>query len=714
MQPGACGPGWPPAGWSVTTRCWDRLVCVGLTEPGCGSQRVWGIEDDAQGGLWVATSTGLYRLDASAKVVGQWHTLSGQPAGAPYDPALAVLRDHAGVVWIGTSHGLARLVSDTGEVQPVSLPGNAGTISHLMEDGAGRIWIGTRQAGAYMLPADRGQARLVPQTGPAGTTEIGAEVTALLEVTPGRVWIGTYGRGIVDVDVASQVVRRIVHDVYVPSGLNGNGVQALYRDRSGLVWIATEDGLSQDDPATSYLMTFFGNPGRPVGLTGESAMSVLAMPDGSLWTGLQGEGFAVLDPAGRRATGLPGYRVFTLAPSPSGGVLLGTDGGLFLADASGRHVTRLKVPDLEPTPEINVLRTVGDTVWLAPLNGGVLAVRIDPAGSVTVLRREPGPDFTNPVVDMIHALPDGAVAIGTDSGLNLLDPVTGTVERIYADPSNPAGLSAGLVTSVATDRRGRLWVGTATGLDVMESRDHQGRPRFRHLGVADGLPSPSIDSLLVDAAGHIWAATDLGLAVIDPDRLAAQPLRRADGLAITNYWNNSATITASGEMVFGGIGGLTMVSPGAAPAWPYHPPLVVTGVRIGGRLMPNSGLAAAPLVIPADANSLAVEFAALDFSAPEANRYSYRLEGFDRNWIDADAAHRIAAYTNLPPGKYTLWLRGSNPPRRVDGHAHQARCGGPGCLVSDRAVPPGRERGGDPAGAGIAARQQCADAAKAA
>jgi len=67
-----------------------------------------------------------------------------------------------------------------------------------------------------------------------------------------------------------------------------------------------------------------------------------------------------------------------------------------------------------------------------------------------------------------------------------------------------------------------------------------------------------------------------------------------------------------------------------------------------------------PLQITPATNSIAVEFSALDFSAPERNRYAYRLDGFDPAWVDTEASHRVAAYTNLPPGDYTLQLRGSN------------------------------------------------------
>ncbi len=92
--------------------------------------------------------------------------------------------------------------------------------------------------------------------------------------------------------------------------------------------------------------------------------------------------------------------------------------------------------------------------------------------------------------------------------------------------------------------------------------------------------------------------------------------------------------------------------------------MVVTDLRVGGVEQPvgplNGAGTAEPIVLTPDTNSLTVEFAALDFTSPEHNRYAYRLDGFDRDWTETDSSRRLAAYTNLPPGDYVLRLRGSN------------------------------------------------------
>ena len=92
--------------------------------------------------------------------------------------------------------------------------------------------------------------------------------------------------------------------------------------------------------------------------------------------------------------------------------------------------------------------------------------------------------------------------------------------------------------------------------------------------------------------------------------------------------------------------------------------IALTDAHVGGKSMPSSRFngtgSIEPLVVTPEANSVSVEFAALDYSAPERNHYAYRLDGYDRDWVETDAAHRLAAYTNLPPGDYQLRLRGSN------------------------------------------------------
>jgi diguanylate cyclase (GGDEF)-like protein len=423
-------------------------------------------------------------------------------------------------------------------------------------------------------------------------------------------------------------------------------------------------GLCRYDPANSAVLTLQGDPGRKTGLRLNDAPSVLSRPDGSLWVGSEDNGLQILDPAGRRSAALDVPLVFAIAPAADGRIYLGTRVGLFAADQAGRSAGRIDWLTRPPGAPVNALLSMNGLLWLGGGEDGVWALRPAP-GRLAAVRHLSWPALTNDTIYSLAPAPGGKLAAGTDRGFNLIDPASGAVERIVTDPSDPQSLSPGSVMSFAVDRHQRLWVGTdATGIDVMTGRDAAGRPRFHHIGKADGLPDLDISRMMVDRGGRIWASTDRGLAVLDPEDFSARALQAPQGVVVTSYWSNSGDQTADGDIVFGGAGGLTIIQPERVTQWSYRPAVAITGIRLAGRPVlppsPAAGQTGAWLEVPPDQNSLAVEFSALDFSAPELNRYAYRLDGFDRGWIDTDAAHRVATYTNLPPGEYTLRLRGSN------------------------------------------------------
>jgi diguanylate cyclase (GGDEF)-like protein len=308
----------------------------------------------------------------------------------------------------------------------------------------------------------------------------------------------------------------------------------------------------------------------------------------------------------------------------------------------------------------NVTRLLPDQgkLWFGGVDGIWLFEGKGPARRPEMLR-----PLTDQRVTVLKKGTGNVLWIGTQNGLNRLDLTTHALEPILPDAADPAALGAGYISSLLTDRQGRLWVGTFSGgIDVLEGADRMGRSRFHR--ILNGLPNENIDQLLQTADGKIWASTDGGLAVIDPKTYEMRVLRHADGAVLSAYWNGSGALMAHGDLIFGGIGGVTVVRPGLVKPWDYQPPIGVTNAEIGEEEIPpsrfNSGLGEEPVWIPPDNNNLTLGFSALDYTAPERNLYAYKLDGFDKDWIPVDATRRLARYTNLPPGDYVLELRGSN------------------------------------------------------
>ncbi len=648
----------------------ERFVAYPVGAKGLSHVSVRAIADDGDGGVWVATEAGLDHVEAGSDVIEHLRHSDEDPASLPDNRIRALLRDRHGTLWVGTATALTRLDKGSARFERVPLPAAPGTVPaprSFLEDTAGRIWIGTVRQGAYVIDSHASGARAVQESDAAHSTLQSEGVSSIVEVVPGQVWLGTLGQGIVAVDVANSRTRRMRRDLTQPASLADDSIQGMFKDRSGLIWICSDRGISRHDPSHPGVITVFGASSRPDSISDPDVDAILPMPDGKIWLGLGSKGIDVIDPYGARVAALrpdplrpeaalPKDYINAFAASDNSDVYVGTEGGLYRVERTARAAARVAVPQRDPAAPVWALLLDNNVLWVGGYDG-LWAVQLDSSGSA-VSRADSISGLTDQRITTLSRGDGNSLWIGTKNGLNRLDLRTHVVERILPDPADPTALAAGYITSLLTDARGRLWVATfGGGVNLLQARGPDGRPKFARLGTAQGLNNDNADKLLQDSRHNIWVGTDDGLAVINEETLAVRALRRAEGLPICSYWVGSGATTTQGEMLFGGAGGLTVVKPGQLTRWTYQPPVVITDIRIGGK---PAGGARQPLRIAPGANSIAVEFAALDYSAPERNRYAYRLDGFDSAWIDTESSHRVAAYTNLPPGDFTLQLRGSN------------------------------------------------------
>jgi signal transduction histidine kinase len=180
----------------------------------------------------------------------------------------------------------------------------------------------------------------------------------------------------------------------------------------------------------------------------------------------------------------------------------------------------------------------------------------------------------------------------------------------------------------------------------------------------DGLPGSAVYSVLEDGRGRLWLGTNQGLSCFDRHLPAAQRFRNytvSDGLGSTEFNRHAAVLRADGSMVFGGMNGLTLFHPDRVRDNPYVPPVHLTRIEVASRdgvrgLQPE---AVSELQLWPRDKTFGFEFAALNYTAPERNRYAYRLDGFDADWVHA-GTRRSCQYTNIPPGSYVFRVKGSN------------------------------------------------------
>lgn len=569
------------------------------------------------GDLWVGTfSAGLIRIRGNAS---QRYSSAN---GLPGDRVKDILEDRNGNVWIASDGGGAFLYADGAFRSPPEGPGPSRKVIGLHEDPGGTLWLATLDRG--VVRAGSGPS-LFPLSASAPS---GLRVLSVCRDRDGNVWAGADGGGL-----ARLTDGRV--EYFLPRhGLVSAGVRAVFEDREGSLWLGTDDGsLSRLRDVSHTLYT------SRHGLSNDSVRTVFQDPSGVLWAGTA-NGLNRFD--GARFRALPGRLergiVTTLAGGPDG-LWVGT---------SGTGLWRLRRGRLQSFPHvkdeiISMVATSGRHVWVATQ-----------AGSVYCL--DPGPGRTLWSAGGLNAATalalDGAVVwVGTNHGLYARTPDGRMVFQ---------GLASRIVTSLLAGNDG-LWIGTDRGLYLL------GEGRITDFTAA-GLPEDYLLQLLDGEPGYLWFSSDRGvyrvplgalrgycsgrIRRIEPTALLHIPAAGGSG---SGYHQPAGCKDRRGRLWFATVRGLLMVDPARIRFHRTPPPVFVESVAVDGRAV----AAAQDLRLAPGAWELTIRFAGLSYIDPARMPFRYRLEGLDRDWVDA-AGRRFASYYNLPPGRYRFQVTAAN------------------------------------------------------
>jgi diguanylate cyclase (GGDEF)-like protein len=589
------------------------------------------------GGIWVGLLTGLARVDPAT---GRF-TRFGPAQGLAEERIGALTVDRAGHLWVGTWKGLARLRQGATRFENFS---STGLINSLAEGPDGRIWAGMNDGRLVLFDPEGQQAPLELPLAPGPRA---SAVLSLAVVGDGEVWVGRVG----DVEVRSAdgaLLHTLKRERRMPWTLNGTDFHALVRDRAGTLWVGGYGGGLQryrPDNDSLWVRAPDLDPASP--LAEPDVRSVLPLRSGEVWLGTQDRGIAVLDRQLRTiAALLPDARfsglIAAMAQAADGSVWAGTDTGrLYRFDAARRLVETRSIGQ----SRVRRLLVARDgRLWIGAADG--LHQLAPGATQVTRLALLDGGRPRTANVNTLLEEADGAVWVGGDAGL--FQVAHGTSQRQGEASGLPQTES---VLGLLRDAQGVLWVDTNAGLFQQRADGRFERPAAHHV-----LPEGSFGAnLLADRYGRLWTVRGL----FDPTEGSYTGLHRVDGVDIGTGWFRAYAQLADGRMLFGGSTGLLVVEPERFKRWDYDPPVVATELRVDGQPRPaalvHEGLRLAP-----GERSFSVQFAALDYSDPRQNHYRFRLIGYDTDWTSTNDGPRVASYANLPPGRYTLEIRGSN------------------------------------------------------
>jgi PAS domain S-box-containing protein len=652
------------------------------------------ISQDTGRTLWLATPTGgLYSLDPATGRLSHYSHDPNNPSSLNSDHVIYSGEDKGGRFWVAIPGCLEEFDRSTGKVtRHISMP-DAPLGFAFYEDRFGLFWIYHVSPNALAV-FDRKTNTLThyafSDRGASGTAE--TRVTAMIEDRSGTLWVATHGPGLLKFDREHGRFIRYRNDPADPDSLPQNEVDTLFADREGSIWA----GLGSMGPvrfATNRLpftkLVYSPHPNRKNPFVG----AIYEDRRGILWVGTP----EALNRIDRKEESFSSYRnggpetstdVITIREDRSGNLWVGTFGhGLLCFDRRTGQFKEYRHNPADPFSLSNdvVTRLLIDhngTLWAGTQDG---LNRFDAATErFTTYKLNPNRNLYSRYLEVVEDR-GGMLWLGTDSsGLQRFDPARRQFTVYEREMNRPGTLSDNRVNSVHFDSSGTMWVGTQNGLNKLDPTTG----KFTAYTQGDGLPGNAVSCVLEGDHGDLWMSTNNGVARFDPQRNTFKSYSTVDGLPGPDLTGWGACFkSAAGEMFFGGFSGATAFFPDKVIDSAYVPPIVLTDFRLFGTGAASES--ASPLkktinytnaiTLSHRQNIFSIAFSALSYFNPTTNRYRYRLEGLDSEWHEVGSEERLVNYTALPRGFYAF---------RVQGATSRGPWSEPGIALRIKVLPP--------------------------
>jgi signal transduction histidine kinase/ligand-binding sensor domain-containing protein/CheY-like chemotaxis protein/HPt (histidine-containing phosphotransfer) domain-containing protein len=632
---------------------------------------------DPQGRIWAGTlDQGLDVLDPLTGDVRHYRHREGDVHSLAADAVITLYADRKGAIWVGTDGGLSRYDPSSDDFVNYGAALSDVRVRAIREDHAGILWIGTYSGGLDRLEPDTGRLTVFRHDPKIPHSLSHDRVIAVLEDDAQRLWVGT-ADGLNLFDRESGTFVRYGRDADSPQSLRDSDVMALYQDRGGVLWVGTREGGASHWNPHGWLLGHYRSDAfrdTQVGAFADDGA-------GKVWVGTIGAGLVEIDTRNRRerhygtsrdgGVALTDDRIMSLLYDRKGVLWIGTmTGGLDRLDVNSGalQVYRSSADDPATLPSNGVMSLYEDrlgTLWVGTFGGGLAS--IDQIGGKVTRYPFGGPSSSSLSSSRASAIVEDALGnlwIGTEGGgLNLLDRKDGRFYTYRRDDGDPASLSDNTVYALHVDHHGELWVGTAGGgLDrLIGSSSNPSAVHFENQSGVGGISTQVVYGIESDREDRLWLSTNSGIARLDPRARSIKWFHQVHGLQDEEFNFNAHYQGADGTLFFGGNNGFNAFSPELVTPSAPPPRVVLTTAAKLNRTIASQELPGPtrPLALAYDDKLVTLDFAALDFTSPANNHYSYQLEGFDSGWIDAGSLHR-ATYTNLDAGNYVFKVRAAN------------------------------------------------------
>ena len=609
----------------------------------------------------------------------------------PSEKITSVQETKDGKLWLVFQNGLLqkydiqenRIIFSSTAVQELI----KGNVSHdLMVDSDGDIWLWHYTYGALLFhPANNSVRKFNENSFPSKLSS--HLLSQIVQDNKGIVWVATDHGGVTLIDKKNNCrTSYLLNDPKDPQSLSYNSIKALYKDDNGIIWLGTyKQGVNYYNGSIVQFPLYHHQESNAGSLQFDDVNRFVEDRNGNIWIGANGGGLIYFD---RKNNTFKQYlHDANNANSPASNVIvslcidhddvlwIGTFlGGLSSFDGKKFTHYRHNDNDTSSLTNDNVWEIYEDReqrLWIGTLGGGIDLLDTKTKRFTHYKSQEGQHDpLRSNFISTILQDKMGNLWIGTVAGIAVFEKNKNT-PVFYQQTNDKNGLSNNNITCLLESSDGNMWVGTGDGLNLFNKQTK----RFQLFTTSDGLPDNMISNILEDDRHTLWISTPNGLC-------NAIPVQTKNGVhfSIINYdginnlqnreFNENAALkTRAGELIFGGPSGFNIINPSAIHQPAYRPKIFFTslqilnnaiepGERVNNRILLKQSISQVQSIdLKYKENVFSIEFTSLDFAHSARDKYAYMMEGFNADWLYADASQRRATYTNLGPGHYTFKVK---------------------------------------------------------
>lgn len=666
-----------------------------------GDNRIWDINEDENGTLWVVSSANITIIDqlhaSPFLFMDSIHDFFNTHDVGP--KTIAIKND---TLVIGSwNDGLIILNRKNDSIERIY--NNKKTYAdQVIEDNSinkvkvikNNIWVGTWNHGLYIITHE-GQIYHY-KSGNKENNISNNKITDIFEDKQGKIWIGTtegLNRVTDKKNIGQLSFEQYYSDRYNIHTLSNNNINNIFQDQTGVLWFATSNGLDKYYPNKIKFNYFTKAEDR---LTNSDVTSFSYISPEKILIGTWGGGVNIFNPLTKEFSSfpdIPSKEISKIKKNQTGKIIVcSKNEGIYIIDQNNNKISNYTINDTDNWVN-DVLYDKKETLWIAK-NNGLYKVKNNKSERVNTDNKRLK-YITCIIEDML-----GNIWIAEKyGGLFVYDSNDGKIRQIISSSQQQGeifylqedshnhvwALSLhGKISKVnintlkvnfydytgntmQEDENGSIWIGSTFGLIQYDPASENFISSFTE---DDGLSNNNVKSLEIDKNGNFWIGTDFGLSWFNPLTEEFKTFDASDGITDYSFSTSRSFKTQNNLILFATSNGFISFYPDSIQYNKQEPALVFSNLTIFNQTINVNQKYNDRIILPVALNELpelilthkeyifSIEFAALDFVAPEKNQYMYKLEGFEQEWTTTHS--NKVSYTNLSPGEYTFMVRGAN------------------------------------------------------